>query len=78
MKFEHSRARTYFAKAAGSLPEMDRHSMFAAEIMGTIYKELLDQMPAVQFDVFRNRLTVSKSRRLQIALSIWLKSKLKK
>jgi hypothetical protein len=35
-------------------------------------------MPAVQFDVFRNRLTVSKSRRLQIALSIWLKSKLKK
>jgi len=78
MKFEHSRARTYFAKAAGSLPEMDRHSMFAAEIMGTIYKELLDQMPGVQFDVFRNRLTVSKSRRLQIALSIWLKSKLKK
>jgi phytoene synthase len=78
MKFEHSRARTYFAKAAGSLPEMDRHSMFAAEIMGTIYKELLDQMPGVQFDVFRNRIAVSKSRRLQIALSIWLKSKLKR
>ena len=78
MKFEHSRARTYFAKAAGSLPEMDRPSMFAAEIMSTIYKELLDQMPGVQFNVFRNRIAVSKSRRLQIALSIWLKSKLKK
>lgn len=78
MKYEHSRASSYFEKAASSLPDQDRPSMFAAEIMGSIYKELLDQMPAVQFDVFHNRLTVSKSRRLQIALSIWLKSKLKK
>jgi phytoene synthase len=78
MKFEHTRARSYFGKAAGSLPELDRPSMFAAEIMGAIYKEMLDQLPAVQFDVFHNRLTVSKSRRLQIALGIWLKSKLKK
>ena len=78
MKFEHSRAKTYFAKAAGSLPEQDRASMFAAEIMSAIYKELLEQIPKVQFNVFRNRLAVSKTRRLQIALSIWLKTKLKK
>lgn len=78
MKYQHSRAKSYFAKAAASLPEQDRASMFAAEIMGAIYKELLDHMPAVQFDVFHNRITVSKFRRLQIALSIWLKSKLKK
>ena len=78
MKYEYSRVSSYFEKAARSLPDQDRPSMFAAEIMGAIYKELLDQIPAVQFDVFRNRLTVSKSRRLQIALSIWLRSKLKK
>ena len=78
MKYEHSRARSYFEKAAGSLPDQDRPSMFAAEIMGAIYMELLDQIPAVQFDVFHNRLTVSKTRRLQIALSIWLKSRLKR
>ena len=75
MKYELSRASSYFEKAAASLPDQDRPSMFAAEIMGAIYKELLDQIPAVQFDVLRNRLTVSKSRRLQIALGIWLKSK---
>ena len=46
--------------------------------MGAIYRELLDQIPSVQFDVFRNRLTVSKSRRLKLALAIWLKSKFKK
>lgn len=78
IKYEHSRAKSYFSKAASSLPEQDRASMFAAEIMSTIYKELLDQMPSVQFNVFRNRLTVSKARRLQIALSIWFKAKLKK
>jgi phytoene/squalene synthetase len=78
MKYEYARASSYFEKAAGSLPDQDRPSMFAAEIMGAIYRELLDQIPVVQFDVLRNRLTVSKSRRLRIALSIWLKSKFKK
>ena len=78
MKFEHARARSYFEKAAASLPESDRASMFAAEIMGAIYRELLDQMPGVQFDVFRNSLSISKVRRLRIALEIWLRSKFKK
>lgn len=78
MKYEHSRASSYFEKAANSLPDQDRPSMFAAEIMGAIYKELLDQMLAVQFDVFHNRLMVSKPRRLKIALNIWFKSKFKK
>lgn len=78
MKYEHARARLYFEKAAASLPEQDRPTMFAAEIMGMIYRELLEQIPAVQFDVFRNRLAVPKSRRLKIAFSIWLKSKLKR
>ena len=71
-------AASYFEKAAASLPDGDRASMFAAEIMGAIYKELLDQIPAIQFDVFRNRLTVPKSRRLRIAFSIWLKAKLQR
>jgi 15-cis-phytoene synthase len=78
MKFEYARARSYFEKAAASLPENDRASMFAAEIMGSIYRELLEQMPGIQFDVFRNRLSVTKSRRLRIALEIWLRSKIKK
>jgi 15-cis-phytoene synthase len=78
MKFEHSRARSYFIKAAASLPEVDRASMFAAEIMSAIYREMLDQMPEIQFDVFRNRVSVAKSRRLRIALEIWLRSRLKR
>jgi 15-cis-phytoene synthase len=59
MKFEHSRAHSYFIKAAASLPEVDRASMFAAEIMSAIYREMLDQMPEIQFDVFRKRVSVT-------------------
>ena len=59
MKYEHARAVSYFERAAASLPEGDRASMFAAEIMGTIYRELLDNIAAAQFDIYRNRITVS-------------------
>ena len=78
MKHEHARAVTYFERAAASLPEGDRSSMFAAEIMGAIYRELLDNIAAAQFDVYRNRITVPKTRRLKTALRIWLDSKLKR
>lgn len=78
MKHEHARAVSYFERAAASLPEGDRASMFAAEIMSTIYRELLDNIAAAQFDVYRNRITVPKMRRLKIALRIWLDSKLKR
>jgi len=78
MKFEHARAQSYFLKATASLPETDRASMFAAEIMCAIYREMLDQMPEIQFDVFRNRVSVKKSRRLRVALEIWLRSRLKR
>lgn len=78
MRFEHARARSYFEKAAATLPEVDRKSMVAAEIMGAIYRELLDRIQAAQYDVFRNQVAVPKRRRLAIALSIWMKSRLKK
>jgi 15-cis-phytoene synthase len=78
MKFEHARARSYFERAAVSLPDQDRRAMFAAETMSTIYREMLDQIPAVKYDVYRNRLNVPKSRRMKIALRLWMKSRLKR
>ena len=78
VRFEADRARHYFQAARDALPPEDRRSMLAAEIMAAIYREILEQMPAAQFDVFRNRLTVPKKRRLKIALEIWFRSKLKR
>jgi phytoene synthase len=78
MKYEHARAAAYFDRAAAALPDQDRTSMFAAEIMGAIYRELLDQIAAASFDVFRRRIALPRSRRLGIALRIWAKNKFRR
>lgn len=71
MKFQHHRVRSYFDRAAAALPEEDRRSMFAAEIMASIYRELLASIAAVRFDVFRNSIAVPKRRRLEITVKTW-------
>jgi phytoene synthase len=76
MKFQYDRATSYYDQAAASLAEEDRSSMFAAETMGAIYRELLEGISAVRFDVYRNRISVPKKRRVQLALKIWLRGKL--
>jgi phytoene synthase len=76
MHFEHKRADSYFDKAAGCLAAEDRSSMFAAETMAAIYRDLLDGIKEVKFDVYRHRVSVPKKRRIQLAMNVWLKSKL--
>jgi phytoene synthase len=78
IKYQQTRARSYFEKAAASLPDQDRKSVFAAEIMSAIYREMLDQIAKVKYDVFRNRLSLTRRRRLQVALNIWLDSRFKR
>lgn len=75
MKFEHGRAASYFERAAASLSSEDRPSLFAAETMAAIYKELLGNIKVAGFDVYRNRISVPKKRRLRIALSTWASCK---
>ncbi len=41
--FEAERARSHYAAAAAQLPEADRRSMLAAEIMGAVYRALLEE-----------------------------------
>jgi phytoene synthase len=75
MKYQHKRAKYYFERAAATLPEQDRASMVAAEIMGAIYHELLNKIQEVQYDVFRHRVAISKLQRMKIALRIWFKNR---
>lgn len=76
MKLQYERASTFYDKAAACLAAEDRSSMFAAETMGAIYREILEGINAVRFDVYRNRVSVSKKRRVQLALRIWAQGKL--
>ena len=60
MQFEAERARHFFARAAEILPQEDRRSMVAAEIMGSIYRGLLRRMELDKFRVFEKEYGLNK------------------
>jgi phytoene synthase len=47
-----ARARHFYQRARQSLPPVDRRSMAAAELMGSVYWRLLKKLEARQFNVF--------------------------
>ncbi len=55
MDFEAQRATGLYEQAQAALPEIDRRSMVAAEIMRTIYRRLLTRMQRDRFQVFGRR-----------------------
>jgi 15-cis-phytoene synthase len=74
MHFTGSRARQYFHNAQQLLADEDRRSLFAAEIMGTIYYRLLETIEASCYRVFDHTVSLPTSHKLWIALSIWARS----
>src|SRR5207245_2903559 len=60
MRFEANRAREFFARAVGVLPEEDRKSMVAAEIMASIYRGLLRRMELDKFRVLEKEYRLNK------------------
>jgi phytoene synthase len=64
MRFEAERAEQFFAAARQLLPNEDRHSMAAAEIMSAIYFALLQRMKADNFRVFERNYELSKAAKL--------------
>jgi phytoene synthase len=63
------RARTFFASAEREAARLDRKRLVAAEIMGRVYRRLLDRIEASKFDVFRREIRVPKLERVWIAAS---------
>src|SRR6266513_1624542 len=58
-------ARGFYQRAREILPEQDRRSMAAAELMGSVYWRLLRKLELQEFDVFGPHLTcLSKSQKL--------------
>ena len=60
MQFESERAKAFFNSAAAVLPREDRHSMVAAEIMGSVYRALLRRMENDKFRVFEKDYRLNK------------------
>jgi phytoene synthase len=60
MEFQAERAEDYYSKAVAALPDEDRKSMRAAELMRVIYSRILQQMKSDGFRVFEKRYKLSK------------------
>jgi len=69
-----ARARHCYQLARTTLPPADRQAMVAAELMGSVYWELLQKLERGGFNVFGPRpLKLSKARKITLILRSWLR-----
>ncbi|GJQ64150.1 MAG: phytoene synthase [Melioribacteraceae bacterium] len=68
-----TRAHDYFDKANENLDFEDKPAMFAARAMQHIYFNLLKKLEKKEFNVFEERINVSKLQKTGIALGVWAK-----
>ena len=74
LAYEAARAREYYVRARASLPSADARRLVAAEIMGAIYRSILEKIEASNYDVFSHVVRIPRPRRALIALKTWLRN----
>jgi 15-cis-phytoene synthase len=68
------RARNFYRLARQTLPQEDRKSMVAAELMGAVYWQLLNKLEAGQFNVFGDEpVRLHKAQKLVLIFRAWLR-----
>jgi 15-cis-phytoene synthase len=68
------RARHFYHLAQKTLPDADRKSMVAAELMGSVYWRLLQKLECEKFDVFRpNPTRLNKAQKLLLIFRAWFR-----
>jgi len=68
------RAKHFYQLAQKTLPPADRKAMVAAELMGSVYWQLLRKLERGRFDVFGPRpLKLSKPQKLALIFRSWLR-----
>jgi phytoene synthase len=78
MEHQAARARQFYAAAAAAYPTADARSLIAAQIMGGIYRALLDEIEARGFAVLGERVTLPARRKVAIALRCWAAARLRR
>ena len=73
MRQESGRAKEYFNKANNALDFDDKSSMYAARAMQHIYEKLLRKIEAQNYNVFDEKISVSKIQKVGISLGVWAK-----
>jgi len=69
MEFQAARARSFFETAEREARGLDRRRLLAAEIMGRVYRRLLERIESSEYDVFTREVRVPSLERVWIAAS---------
>ena len=70
------KAKGYYALARQTLPVVDRRSMIAAELMGSVYGRLLGELERQRFNVFgANPIRLNRAQKVFLILRTWLRLK---
>ncbi|HEY1717637.1 MAG TPA: presqualene diphosphate synthase HpnD [Verrucomicrobiae bacterium] len=68
------RAKKFYSLAQKTLPPEDRNSMVAAELMGSVYWQLLQKLERQQFNVFVSQpIRITRPKKLLLILRAWLR-----
>src|SRR5208282_6701568 len=65
-RFQHHRARHYYAKAHRLMAPSDRPKLIAAEIMREVYEGLLNEIERRNFDVMRSAVKLGKFEKMRL------------
>ena len=71
LRAQGERAREYYQRATRGIPPDESRRLIAAEIMSGIYQAILAEIERRDYDVFGERVRVSRPRRAWIAITIW-------
>ena len=71
-----ARARHFYSLAGRTLPAVDRRSMIAAELMGSVYWRLLCELEGRRYDVFGpHPARLSRAEKIRLVLRTWWRLK---
>lgn len=71
MQFQHRRAERYYDQALAQLPDIDRKAQRPGLIMAAIYRTLLNEIAAENYQVLHQRIALTPVRKLWIAWKTW-------
>jgi phytoene synthase len=77
LRHQAQRARDYYRRADGSMPRADARRLVAAQIMGAIYRGILDRIERRDYDVFSTVVRIPRPQRALIAAGTWARTALR-
>ena len=72
MRFQAERARNYFDSGFQLLPYLSPRSRACPAVLGRIYSKVLQRIETAGYDVFRERVSLSKGEKLRVTAQTWL------